>query len=64
MYKFHLDYIIGGSSDWRRIGPLLLRCADLDKLDSIQRIARHIMENLMYAPLLFDTAEEHRSSPR
>ncbi|MEK4004505.1 helix-turn-helix domain-containing protein [Paenibacillus sp. FSL H3-0333] len=52
------DYIIRGSSDWRRIGPLLLRCADLNKLDSIQRLARHIMDNLMYAPLLFETAEE------
>lgn len=58
-YDLYIDnYIIEGSSDWRRIGPLLLRCADLDKLDSIQRIARHIMDNLMYAPLLFDTAEE------
>lgn len=58
-YDLYIDnYIIEGSSDWRRIGPLLLRCADLDKLDSIQRTARHIMDNLMYAPLLFDTAEE------
>lgn len=52
------DYIIRGSSDWRRIGPLLLRCADLNRLGSIQRLARHIMDNLMYAPLLFDSAEE------
>jgi hypothetical protein len=58
-YDLYIDnYIIEGSSDWRRIGPLLLRCADLDKLDSIRRIAWHIMDNLMYAPLLFDTAEE------
>lgn len=58
-YDLYIDnYIIDGSSDWRRIGPLLLRCADLNKLDSIQRLARHIMDNLMYAPLLFDTAEE------
>lgn len=50
-YDLYIDnYIIEGSSDWRRIGPLLLRCADLDKLDSIQRTARHIMDNLMYAP--------------
>lgn len=58
-YDLYIDnYIIEGASDWRRIGPMLLRCADLDKLDSIRRIARHIMDNLMYAPLLFDTAEE------
>ncbi|WP_339220173.1 helix-turn-helix domain-containing protein [Paenibacillus sp. FSL H8-0332] len=52
------NYIIEGSTDWRRVGPLLLRCAELDKLGSIRRIARHVMDNLMYAPLLFDTAEE------
>ncbi|MEK3838083.1 MULTISPECIES: helix-turn-helix domain-containing protein [unclassified Paenibacillus] len=52
------DYIFGGSSDWRRIGPLLLRCAELNMLESIERMARHIMDNLMYAPLLFDSAEE------
>ncbi|QUL54125.1 helix-turn-helix transcriptional regulator [Paenibacillus tritici] len=58
-YDLYIDnYIIGGSSDGRRIGPLLLRCADLNKLDSMQRIARHILDNLMYAPLLFDIAEE------
>ncbi|WNS43196.1 transcriptional regulator [Paenibacillus sp. MMS20-IR301] len=58
-YDLYIDnYIIDNSSDWRRIGPALLRCADLNKLDSIRRIARHIMDNLMYAPLLFDTAEE------
>ncbi|MBT2289887.1 helix-turn-helix transcriptional regulator [Paenibacillus albidus] len=58
-YDLYIDnYIIEGSPDWRRIGPLLHRCAELDKLDAIQRIVGHIMDNLMYLPLLFNTAEE------
>lgn len=52
------DYIIEGSTDWRRIGPLLQRCAELDKLDSIERVVQHIMDNLMYSPMLFEAAEE------
>ncbi|WP_379128259.1 transcriptional regulator [Paenibacillus sp. sgz500958] len=58
-YERYIDnYIIEGTTDWRRIGPLLHRCAELDKLDSIQRIVQHVMDNLMYSPLLFDMAED------
>ncbi|WP_020433429.1 helix-turn-helix transcriptional regulator, partial [Paenibacillus riograndensis] len=57
-YNLYIDnYIIDSSRDWRRIGPLLQRCADLNKLDCIQRIVQHVMDNLMYSPMLFDTAE-------
>lgn len=32
-YDLYVDnYIINGAPDWRRIGPLLQRCAELDKL--------------------------------
>ncbi len=58
-YDLYIDnYIIDSSQDWRRIGPLLHRCADLNKLDCIQRIVQHVMDNLLYSPMLFDTAEE------
>ncbi|MBW4085773.1 helix-turn-helix transcriptional regulator [Paenibacillus sp. S150] len=58
-YDLYIDnYIIDSSQDWRRIGPLLHRCADLNKLDCIGRVVQHIMDNLMYSPLLYDTAEE------
>ncbi|WP_151737033.1 helix-turn-helix domain-containing protein ['Paenibacillus yunnanensis' Narsing Rao et al. 2020] len=52
------NYVIEGSADWRRVGPLLLRCAELGKLEGVRQIAQHIMDNLIYSPLLFDTAEE------
>ena len=58
-YDMYIDnYIIEGSPDWRRIGPLLHRCAELDKLDSIRSVVQHIMDNLMYSSMLFTTAEE------
>ncbi len=43
--------------DWRRLGPFLQRCAELGKLDCLRKAARMTMENLNYAPLLFETAE-------
>lgn len=58
-YGLYIDnYIIECPPDWRRIGPLLHRCAELDKLDCIQRVVGIVMDNLSYLPALFDTAEE------
>ncbi len=58
-YELYVDnYIINGAPDWRRIGPLLQRCAELNKLDCIHRVVQHIMDKLIYSPMLFDTAEE------
>ncbi|MBE0336691.1 helix-turn-helix domain-containing protein [Paenibacillus sp. 23TSA30-6] len=57
-YERYIDhYIIERSPDWRRIEPVLYRCAELDKLEAIQRIVGHIMDNLLYSPKLFDVAE-------
>lgn len=57
-YDQYIDhYIIERSPDWRRIEPVLFRCVELDKLEAIKRIVRHIMENLFYSPKLFDAAE-------
>lgn len=58
-YDLYIDnYIVDGSSDWRRVGPLLQRCAELGKLDSIRRVVRIVSDNLSYLPALFDRAEE------
>ncbi|WP_188541448.1 helix-turn-helix domain-containing protein [Paenibacillus segetis] len=43
--------------NWRRLGPLIFRCAELDKLDSIKQVVGVLMDNLSYAPALFETAE-------
>lgn len=44
--------------DWRRLGPFLERCGQLDKLSCLYRAARMTLENTNYATLLFDMAEK------
>ncbi|MGN7764055.1 transcriptional regulator [Paenibacillus sp. 22594] len=64
-YDLYIDnYIVDGSFNWRRVGPLLQRCAELGKLDSIQRVIRIVSDNLSYLPVLFDAAEELNAEGR
>jgi transcriptional regulator with XRE-family HTH domain len=51
------NYIIDTPPNMRRIEPFLYRCAELDKLDAIRRVAGAIMDNLLYSPKLFEIAE-------
>ncbi|AIQ13833.1 helix-turn-helix domain-containing protein [Paenibacillus durus] len=51
------DYILNMRPNWRRVRPLLHRCAELEKLDCMKRIVSFLTENLMYLPMLFETAE-------
>lgn len=46
------------SPDWRRLGPLLRRCAELNRLEDVEFILRYTLDNLNYIPLLFDLAEQ------
>jgi hypothetical protein len=46
------------SPDWRRLGPLLRRCAELNRLEDVELILRYTLDNLNYIPLLFDLAEQ------
>lgn len=43
---------------WRRMRPFLYRCAELNKLDCIQKAVSIMMDNLSYVQMLFDTAED------
>ncbi|ALP34929.1 DNA-binding protein [Paenibacillus sp. IHB B 3084] len=57
-YELYIEnYIIDLPPNWRRIEPLLYRCGELDKLDAIRRMVRHIMDNPLYSLRLFDIAE-------
>lgn len=49
-----IDYI----PNWRRLRPFLYQCAELNKLKCIERVTTHIVDNLAYVPLLFETAED------
>lgn len=52
------EYLSQSLPHWRRFRPFLYRCAELDKLECVTRVIDLLMEDLMYAPLLFDAAEE------
>ncbi|OME95263.1 MULTISPECIES: helix-turn-helix domain-containing protein [Paenibacillus] len=57
-YELYItESIFHTTPDWRRLGPFLGRCAELDKLDCLHKAARMTMENINYAPMLFDMAE-------
>lgn len=58
---FFEDYIeecFSFSVSMRRIRPFLLRCAELERLDCVQQIVEHVLEELSYVPVLFEIAEE------
>ncbi|AWB47090.1 transcriptional regulator [Paenibacillus sp. CAA11] len=44
--------------NWRRLRPFLLRCAELNRLDCIEQVVDNLLDNLAYAPSLFEVAEE------
>lgn len=56
--RYISECIFHTTPDWRRLGVFLQRCAELGKLDCLQKAARLTMENINYAPLLFELAEE------
>lgn len=43
---------------WRRVRPFIYRCAELNKIDCIDKIVSKILEDLTYVPMLFDVAED------
>lgn len=59
LYEVYLeDCLLVGPPDWRRLGPFMWRCANLDKLDCLERLVQAVADHLAYMPLLFDTAEQ------
>jgi transcriptional regulator with XRE-family HTH domain len=52
------EYLNEASPNWRRIRPFLYRCAELDKLDCLRQTVGLLLDNLVYAPILFETAED------
>ncbi|MCM3703345.1 hypothetical protein [Paenibacillus macerans] len=58
LYELYLeDCLLNLSLDWRRLGPFLRRCAELGKLDCIERLVQAVADHLAYVPVLFETAE-------
>jgi transcriptional regulator with XRE-family HTH domain len=58
-YELYIDEcVVHSTPDWRRLGPFLHRCAELDRLECIRQVVQIMMDNITYAPVLFETAEE------
>ncbi|KWX85477.1 DNA-binding protein [Paenibacillus riograndensis] len=58
-YSKYVDECLYDSAPtWRRLRPFILRSAQLERLDCIERLVHGLLDNLVYAPLLFDLAEE------
>ncbi|MFC3748271.1 helix-turn-helix domain-containing protein [Paenibacillus sp. GCM10012306] len=59
LYDLYVDEcFVHSTPNWRRLGPFLHRCADLNRLECIRKIVANLMDNLMYAQVLFETAED------
>lgn len=58
-YKTYIsEYLHEKDPDWRRVKPLIHNCAELGQLDRIREIVGLLLDNPLYAQLLFDLAEE------
>lgn len=55
---FYSLYVKESSLNWRRLGPFIMRCAEIGKHDCIIQAVDMLMDHLTYSSLLFDCAEE------
>lgn len=56
--KYVNECLYDSAPTWRRLRPFILRSAQLERLDCIEQLIHGLLDNLVYAPLLFDLAEE------
>ncbi|MFD2413100.1 helix-turn-helix domain-containing protein [Paenibacillus rhizoplanae] len=57
-YSLYVDECFYFSSpNWRRLRPFLVRSAELGRLDCVEQVVQNLLENLVYAPMLFEVAE-------
>lgn len=52
------DFFLYSPPNWRRLKPFLYRCAELNRIDCIERVIGLTMDTLAYIPQLFETAED------
>ncbi|WP_405113086.1 transcriptional regulator [Paenibacillus sp. FSL K6-1217] len=56
-FEDYIDECFSFVVSMRRIRPFIFRCAELGRLDCIEQIVNRLLEDLSYAPLLFEFAE-------
>ncbi|WP_256720780.1 MULTISPECIES: helix-turn-helix domain-containing protein [Paenibacillus] len=54
---FYSLYVNESTPNWRRLGPFIMRCAELGKLYCIDQAVDLIIDSPAYSSLLFDSAE-------
>lgn len=54
---FYSLYVHESTLNWRRLGPFIMRCAELGKLSCIEQAVDRIIDNPAYTVPLFDSAE-------
>ncbi|WP_435922973.1 helix-turn-helix domain-containing protein [Paenibacillus sp. DYY-L-2] len=58
LYEIYLEEcLLGVPLHWRRLGPFIQRCAELDKLDFLAQLVQAVADRLSYMPRLFETAD-------
>ncbi|WP_238654697.1 transcriptional regulator [Paenibacillus piscarius] len=57
-YSMYIDEcFLYSAPTWRRLRPFILSCAALGRLDCIEQVVKNLLDNLIYAPMLFEVAE-------
>lgn len=57
-YSLYVDECFHHSAPtWRRLRPFLIRSAAIGRLDCIEQVVQNLLDNLVYAPMLFEVAE-------
>ncbi|MDQ0172205.1 helix-turn-helix domain-containing protein [Paenibacillus tundrae] len=54
---YTIEFFMKAAPDWRRLEPFLYRCAELDKLDCIEKVVIQVTEDRSYTSGLFKVAE-------
>lgn len=57
-YPLYIEESFQEGGHWRRIKALLIRCAEIGRLDYIEQILRYVADDLKQISLIFETAEE------
>jgi len=56
--QYFEEVLVESVPNWRKIKPFLYGCAEIGNLNGIEKIVQLLLDNLMYSPLLFETAED------
>lgn len=54
---YGVEYFIESAPHWRRLEPYLYECAELGKLDCLERIVTYVTDDRSYIEELFGVAE-------